>query len=258
MNQYTNAYIGIQFPLQGLEINKEEDDWVVLKHPNEEAYLSVRFSNQFFTTQDEAEAYIQKEIQSIADANLLNQMLGIKRKGDDIVTASYIQYINNITHLVYIGIKLLHDYSGYWYMSVTKDEVMADLGEPIFMNAKKIERTEFGSADKATVNKLSNRTLKYMHSYNSNWGAGGGTSTQKSFILHADRSFRYQYSSVVSLGSMGGSTSEDEGWGFWEVQKNNEGNVLVFRWHLKGISAYQLQWGDPGIVYLGEEKYLFI
>jgi len=256
MSQYTNSYLGIQFPLQGLEVFKENDGWVVLKKdPNEDAFLSVQFCNQFFSSQDEAEAYIQKEIQLVADANDLYQLLGINRKGTDTVTGVFSQYINNVTHLVYIGIKLLPGNNGYYYMAVTNNDALADLCDPIFMNSKKIERTEFGKDDKATESRLTDHTLKYLHSYNSNWGSGGGTNTQKSYTLHGDHSFRYQYSSVVSLGSMGGSTSRDEGCGFWEVQKNNEGSILVLRWHLKAVSAYQLQWGEPGIIYIGEEKY---
>jgi hypothetical protein len=257
MDKYTNSYLGIQFPLQGLAVVKENDGWVVLKKdPNEDAFLSIQFCNQFFSSPDEAEAYIQKEIQLVADANQLYQLIGINRIEADTVTGVFSQYINNVTHLVYIGIKFLPGNNGYYYMAVTNNDAMAVLCEPIFMHTKKTDRTEFGKDDKATEGKLINHTLKYLHSYNSNWGSGGGTSTQKSFTLHADQSFRYQYSSVVSLGSMGGSTSQDEGWGFWEVQKNKEGSILVLRWHLKSISAYQLQWGEPGIIYLGEEKYL--
>jgi hypothetical protein len=257
MDKYTNAYLGIQFPLEGLQVSKENEGWVVLnRDPNEEAFLSVQFCNQFFASVDEAEAYIQNEIQLVANANDLSQVLGVNKKGTDTVTGAFIQFINNVTHFVFIGLKFLPGYKGYYFMGVTNDDAMADLCEPIFMKTKMIERTEFGQTDKTTENKLVNHTLKYLHSYNSNWGSGGGTSTQKSFTLHADHSFRYQYSSVVSLGSMGGSTSKDEGWGFWEVQKNSDASILVLRWHLKSVSAYQLQWGDPGIIYLGEERYL--
>ena len=151
---------------------------------------------------------------------------------------------------------MLPELTGYYYMAVTNNDELAGYCESIFLTTKQIARTGLGTGDKTTESKLINHTLKYMHAYNSNGGSGGGTSTQKSFTLHADHSFRYSYSSVVSLGSMGGGTSQDEGWGMWEVQKNKENPVLILRWHLKAVSAYQLQWGEPGIIYLSGEKYL--
>lgn len=257
MTEYTNGDLGVRFPLQGLQIANENEGWVVLKkNINDEAFLSILFTHQFFASQDEANAYIQNEVQKVADANDLCQLIGVNKKGDDVVTGAWSQYINNVTHLVYLGIKMQPGYKGYFYMAVTNNDELAGYCEPIFLAAKQTPGTEVGPGDKTVENKLMNHTLKYMHSYNSNWGSGGGTSTQKSFTLHADHFFRYSYSSVVSLGNMGGGTSQDEGWGMWEVQKNNDVPVLILRWHLKAISAYQLQWGEPGIIYLGEEKYL--
>jgi Txe/YoeB family toxin of Txe-Axe toxin-antitoxin module len=255
MTDYTNADLGIKFPLQGLQIANENDGWVVLKKdPHDNAFLSILFTNQFFASQDEGEAYIQNEIQKVG--NDLYQVVGVNRKGKDTVTGVWSQYINNVTHLVYIGLKILPDHKGYYYMAVTNNDELAEQCEPIFLNAKQIARSEVGPVDKPTENKLMNHTLKYLHAYNSNWGSGGGTSTQKSFTLHADHSFRYSFSSVVSMGSMGGGTSEDGGWGMWEVQKNTDTCVLVLRWHLKPVSAYRLEWGEPGIIYLSGEKYL--
>jgi hypothetical protein len=120
----------------------------------------------------------------------------------------------------------------------------------------KLQEQNWDLLTKGTENKLVNHTLKYVHSYHSNWGSGGGTSTQKSFTIHADHSFRCSYSSVVSPGNMAGGTSQDEGWGMWKVQESNKIPVLILRWHLKPVSAYHLQWGEPGIIYLAEEKYL--
>ena len=257
MTDYTNGDLGIKFPLQGLQIVNENEGWVVLKkNINEEAFLSVLFTHQFFASQDEAAAYLQNEVQKVADANDLCQLISINKKGDDLVTGAWSQYINNVTHLVYVGIKMQPNYKGYYYMAVTNNDELAGYCEPIFLATKQIARTELGPADKTAEKKLINHTLQYMHSYNSNWGSGGGTSTQKSFALHADHSFRYSYSSVVSLGSMGGGTSQDEGWGMWEVQKSNDTPILILRWHLKPVSAYPLQWADQGIIYVGEEKYL--
>ena len=257
MNDHTNADLGLSFSLQGLHITNENEGWIVLKKDvNDNAFLSILFTSQFFSSLDEAETYIQNEIQKVADANDLCEMAGINKKGNDTLTGAWSQYINNITHLVYIGIKMLPNFTGYYYMAVTNNDELARYCEPIFLTAKQITRTALGPADKTTESKLMNHTLKYMHAYNSNWGSGGGTSTQKSFTLHADHSFRYSYSSVVSLGSMGGGTSQDEGWGMWEVQKNNDTSVLILRWHLKPVSAYQLQWNEPGNISLGGERYL--
>jgi len=258
MTEYKNDDIGIKFPLHGLQIANENEGWVVLKKDvNDTAFLSILFTSQFFSSIDEAEAYIKNEMQKVADANDLYQVVGVNRRGNDTVTGAWSQYFNNVTNLVYIGIKKMPDNKGYYYMAVTNNDELAEYCEPTFLNAKQIARAEAGAADKTTEGKLSNHTLKYMHSYNSNWGSGGGTSSQKSFTLHADHSFRYSYSSVVSMGSMGGGTSQDEGWGMWEVQKNNAGiPVLILRWHLKAVTAYQLQWGDPGIIFLEGERYL--
>lgn len=257
MTEYTNGDLGVRFPLQGLQVANENEGWVVLKtNVNDEAFLSILLTHQFFTSQDEAYAYIQSEVQKLADTNDICQLIGINKTGADIVTGAWSQYINNVTHLVYVGVKILPNQKGYYYMAVTNNDELARYCEPIFMAAKQTARTKLGPADKTTEKVLINHTLQYMHSYNSNWGSGGGTSTKKSFTLHADHSFRYSYSSVVSLGSMGGGTSQDEGWGMWEVQKNKDIPVLILRWHLKPVSAYQLQSGEPGIVYLGEEKYL--
>jgi hypothetical protein len=257
MTEFTNSDIGVKFPLNGLQIVNENEGWVVLKKDvKDNAFLSVLFTHHFFSSQDEAVAYIQNEIQKVADANDLYHLTGINKKGDDIVTAVWSQYINNVTHLVYIGIKILADHKGYYYMAVTNNDELAGFGESIFLHTVLITRTGIGSIDKATEKKLASHTLKYMHVYSSHWGSGGGTSTERSYTLHPDHSFRYSYSSVVSFGSMGGSTSEDEGWGMWEVQKNNNIVFLLLRWHLKPVTAYQLEWGEPGIVFLGGEKFL--
>ncbi len=256
MKYYTNQHIGIKFPLQGLEINKDEEGWLVLTHPSEEAFLSIQFCFQFFASLEEIEEYIQKEIQLVADANNLVQFTKTERKGNDTVTASYFQYIENISHFVFIGVKQLTNNSGYWYMAVTKDEAMSEFCESIFLNTQIIEPSAIGVPDKVTGNKLNNHTLKFLQSYNSNWGSGGGTSTEKDFTLQPDRTFRYNYNSVVSLGSPGGNTSQDNGWGFWEIQKNNEGSFLVLSWHLKGLSVYSIQWDEPGVLFLDGEKYL--
>lgn len=256
MKNYTNHDIGIQFPFNNLEFFKDAEGWLVLKHPDEEAYLSIQFTNQFFTSPEETEQYIQNEIQLVANANDLVQSNGVSRQGDDTITATYFQYIDNISHLVFIGVKLLPGNNGYWYMAVTKDEVLTEFCEAIFSNTITIDKTTTGKKDISTEIKFAGHTIKYLSSYNSNWGSGGGTSTEKSFKLFEDRSFRYHYKSVVSFGSLGGNTSQDTGWGFWEIQKNNEGIFLVLRWHLKGNSVYKIEWGEPGIVFLDGEKYL--
>ena len=256
MNTYKNSQIGIELPLQGLEIYKEEDRWLVLKNPGQEAYLSIQFSFHFFMLLEEVEDYIQKEMQLLADSNDLVQFNSMNRHGDDTVTANFFQFIDNISHLVYMGIKLLPDHKGYYYMAVTKDETMTDYCESLFLKTKYISSKKSEQTDKSTKNKLSNHTLKYMSSYNSNWGSGGGTSTEKFYTLYADHSFKYEYRSVISFGSMGGNTSQDNGWGFWEVLKNKEGIFLVLRWHMKGMTVYQLEWGEPGILFLDNEKWL--
>jgi len=258
MRNYTNQDMGIQFPLNDLEVFKDDEGWIVLKHPDAEtdAFLSVQFTNQYFNSLDETEQYILNEIQLVANANDLVQSNGVNRLNDDTITATYFQYIENISHLVFIGVKLLPGNNGFWYMAVTKDEVLTEFCESIFNSVESIDKTSIGQADTSTEKKLKGHTLKFLSSYNSNWGSGGGTSTEKSFRLFEDHSFRYQYSSIVSFGSLGGNTSQDEGWGFWETQKNNEGIFLLLRWHLKGNTAYKLEWGEPGIVFLDGEKYL--
>lgn len=257
MSDHSVSDIGIKFPLQDLQVANENEGWVVLKKDvNDNGFLSVLFTNHFFTSQNEAEAYIQNEIQKVADANDLYQLVGVNKKGNDTVTGVWSQYINNVTHLVYVGIKVLPGHNGYYYMAVTNNDELAGYCESIFLNAKQNAKTEWGSIDKSTEKKLADHTLKYMHGYNSNWGSGGGTSTEKSYTLRADHSFSYSYSSVISFGSMGGGTSQDEGWGMWEAQNNNGASFLVLRWHLKPISVYQLQWGEPGIIFLEGEKFL--
>jgi hypothetical protein len=256
MNLYTISNPGIQFPLQQLEVYKEEDGWIVLRRPAEDIYLSVQFCNHFFSSVTEAEAYLKKEIQVITDAGDLYHFTGFHKPDKDTITAIYFQYINNITHMVFVGVKCLAGNNGYWYMAVTKDEMMTEYCEPIFLNSKRINEAPVGQKDKITESKLANHTLKYMSAYNSDWGSGGGMSTEKFFSLSPDNSFKYRYSSVVSFGSLGGNTSQDEGWGFWEIQQNREGRYLVLRWHLKGNSVYNIQLGEPGIIFLGNEKYL--
>lgn len=257
MPEYTNADPALKVSLQDLKVASENEGWIVLKKDvNDSAFLSILFTNQYFSSQEEAESYLQNEIQKVEDANDLCQLIGINRTGNDTVNAAWSQYLNNVTHLVYAGIKMAPNYKGYYYMAVTNNDELAGFCEPIFLSAKQIAPNKSRPADKSTENKLVNHTLQYMHAYNSNWGSGGGTSTQKSFTLHADHSFRYSYSSVVSMGSLGGGTSREEGWGMWEVQTNNNRPVLILRWHLKPVSAYRLQWGDQGIIYLEGEKYL--
>lgn len=256
MLTYKNSQIGIELPISGLEIYKEEDRWLVLKSPGQEAYLSIQVSFQFFNSLEEIENYIQKEIQLLADSNDLVQFNSMNRHGIDSVTAIFFQYIDNISHLVCLGFKLLPDHRGYYYKAVTKDESMTDYCEPLFFQIKKLSTQNDMLTDKPTENKLVNHTLKYFSSYNSNYGSGGGTSTEKFFVLYPDHSFKYEYRSVISFGSLGGNTSQDDGWGFWEVQKNKEGSFLVLRWHLKGMTFYQLEWGEPGILFLDNEKWL--
>lgn len=257
MNHYDLPYLGIRVPLFDLQVYKDDDGWLVLQKPGTEFYLSVRFSNHFFTTLDEAEASIQNEIKIAADANDLYQVVGINKSGNDTVTGIFSQYINNTTHLVYNAIRLLPVNEGYWYMAVTKDEDMVNYCETIFQQAQKSKPQIAGSPDAATAKKLAGHTLQYLHAYNSGYGSGGGMSTQQSFELFADGSFRYKYESLVSFGSLGGgNTSRDSGWGMWELQKNNEGSFLVIRWHLKAVSVYALKWGEPGIIFLNDEKYL--
>ena len=255
MKVYTNSFIGIELPLQNLEIYKDESPWLVLKHPSQEAYLSIQFCFQFFRSLEEIEEYFQKEIQLVADAGNLVQFNEIKRYGKDAVVATYFQYIDNISHYVFMTAKLIPDQSGYWYLAVTKNEIMTDYCEPLMHQIKKTESDSIGTRDKLTEKKLCNHTLKYLSSYNSNWGSGGGTSSQKFFTLYSDSSFKYEYSSVISFGSMGGDTSRDDGWGMWNIQKNNNDLFLILRWHLKGISVYKLEWGEPGILFLDGEKY---
>ena len=257
MSDYVNADIGISFPLYGLHVANENEGWVALKKDiSHEAFISIFFANHFFNKTEECESFIQTELQKVADANDLHQLVGINKQSNETVTGCWSQYINNVTHLVYAAFRVLPGYKGFYYMAVTNSDELSQYCESIFLNTKQIAKAELGPIDDTTERKLANHTLKYFHGYNSNWGAGGGSSTQQSFTLHADHSFRYSYSSVMSFGSMGGSTSQDEGWGMWEVQNNNGNSVLILRWHLKAVTAYPLQWGEPGIVYLGDEKYI--
>ena len=255
MKNYINSQIGIELPVQNLEIYKDESPWLILKQPNQEAYLSIQFCFHFFTSPEEIEEYFQKEIQLVADAGNLVQFIEMKRYGNDTVVATYFQYIDNISHFVYMAAKLLPEQAGYWYLAITKDEIMTDYCEPLLQQIKKTKPEVIGSREKTIENKLSNHTIKYLSSYNSNWGSGGGTSSQKFFTLYSDSSFKYEYSSVISFGSMGGDTSRDDGWGMWNIQKNNNDLFLILRWHLKGISVYKLEWGEPGILFLDGEKY---
>ena len=257
MNYYDLPYLGIRVPLFDLQLYKDDDGWVVLQKPGTEFYLSVKFANHFFNTPEEAEASIQQEIKIAADSNDLYQVVGINRTGNDTVTGIFSQYINNTTHLVHNAIRLAPGNEGYWYMAVTKDEDMVTYCESIFKQVQKTKPVIVGNIDTTTTKKLAGHTLQYLHSYNSGYGSGGGMSTQQSFQLFTDGSFRYQYESLVSFGSLGGgNTSRDKGWGMWELQKNDEGSFLVLRWHLKSSTVYELRWGEPGIIYLNNEQYL--
>ena len=254
MKMYTNRELGIEFPLQDLEVYNVEGGWIVLKHPVEETFLSIKFCNHFFGSPEEVEEYIKKEIQLVADAKDLQEIIGINRKNKDTIIAIYTQLISKIAHWVYIGVKLDGEENSYWYMAVTKDESMNGFCESIFLNSKNIPASIFGHLDKTAEEKFKNRVLHHVNTYNSDW-VNGETSTEKSFHLNADNSFKYTYSNMVSIGNLDENTNFDEGWGKWEIQNYNDNTALVLKWHLKGITTYQMKWEEPGIVYLDNERF---
>lgn len=58
-------------------------------------------------------------------------------------------------------------------------------------------------------------------------GSHASSSTEQSWHFCSDRSYAYHYESVISLGSLGGSTSSDNHDGTWSVADGNNGLLLM-------------------------------
>lgn len=255
MKNFTDPHAGVQTSLQGLTVQSEQDGWTILQNSSGD-HLSFRFSFHFFTEARQVIAYMQDEVQKIAGSNDLAGDEGLQQAGDDSIMAVYYQYIDNTSHMVVMAAKLVAGRPGIFYMGVTKSAAMTGPCRQLFLDAKPITMTRHGKRDARTEELLAEHTLRYLHAYSSNTYGGGGTSTDKSFSLFKDGSFRYSYASVVSMGSLGGSTSQDAGTGTWQVQKNEDAGFLVLYWHLGGTAVYRLEQGEPGIVFLDGERYL--
>jgi hypothetical protein len=255
MKNFTDNITGVQTSLQGLTIQKQNEGWTVLQNVNED-FLSFRFSFHFFNEQQQITDYMQNEVQQIANSNDLAGHEGFQYPDDNSVMTIYYQYIDNVSHMVVMAAKIVEGRPGIFYIGVTKSESMIDACRQLFLDAKTIDIAQTGKKDAVTEKKLSNYKLRYLHGYTSNTTGGGGMSTDKSFSLFDDHSFRYYYASVMSMGSLGGRTSEDNGFGTWQVQKDSESSYLVLYWHLGNQAVFRLEWGEPGIIFLNGEKYL--
>lgn len=255
MKDYHNPYIGVRFPLSGFSIAGEQDGWVVLQHDSG-GNVSVRVVNHFFTSPEELQQYMQQEIEKLSAQGDLVQFQESRQLDDQSFVMSHFQYIQDVSHLVITGCRLLKNRPGFIMNVVTKDEGMIEYCQPLFEKAESDEPYRVGKADEKTMELLRDRNLRYMHAYTSNWGSGGGTSTEQSFSFFRDQSFKYQYSNMASFGSLGGSTSRDEGAGSWTIEKDKTGMLhLILLWHLGGTSDYELKNTEPGIFYLNNDKY---
>ncbi len=255
MKNFTDPNVGVQTSLNGLTVQNEKDGWSVLQNAAGD-HLSVRFSFHFFNDLQQISAYLQNEVQQIAAGNDLAGDEGLQQLGNDSVMAVYYQYIDNTSHLVVLAAKIIPGRPGILYMGVTKSEALTGPCRQLFHDAKPAAMAETGKNDAKTAKQLANHMLRYMHGYTSNTSGGGGTSTDKSFSLFEDGSFRYSYASVVSMGSLGGGTSRNEGFGTWQVQKDGQTPCLVLYWHLGSVGVYRLEWGEPGNIFLDGERYL--
>ncbi|MGQ0739006.1 MAG: hypothetical protein ACT4OJ_08120 [Bacteroidota bacterium] len=255
MKNFTDQNIGVQTPLGGLTIQNEQDGWTILQNSAAD-YLSFRFSFHFFSDLQQIAAYMQNEVQQIANSNDLAGDEGLQQLGNDSVMAVYYQYIDNTSHMVVIAAKLIAGRPGIFYIGVTKSEAMTGPCKQLFLDAAPAAMVQTGKKDAKTEKQLADHTLRYMHGYSSNTYGGGGTSTDKSFSLFKDGSFRYSYASVVSMGSLGGGSSRNEGFGIWQVQKDGQSPCLVLQWHLGNVGIYRLEWGEPGIILLDGERWL--
>jgi len=245
----------VQTPLHELHIQKEQDGWTVVE-TNAGEYLSFRFSYHFFDSLQQIAAYMQNEIQQIADSHDWAGEEGLQQLDNDGMMAVYYQYIDNVSHMVVMAARLLTDRPGIFYIGVTKSESMTHSCRQLFLGAKPAPMTATGQREPKTEKQLAGRILRYLDAYTSNTYGGGGTSTDKSFSLFEDGSFRYAYASMVSMGSFGGSTSRNEGYGCWEIRKEGQQIFLVLRWHLESMGMYRLEWGNAGVVHLDNEKFL--
>ncbi|NOT50563.1 MAG: hypothetical protein HOP10_04740 [Chitinophagaceae bacterium] len=255
MKNFTDPKTGVQTSLQGFTIQNQNEDWTVLQNDSGDL-LSFRFSFHFFYEQQQITDYMQNHLQQISDSNDLAGNEGIQYPDEDSVMFIYYQFIDNVSHMVVMAAKIIEGRPGLFYMGITKSESMTGACSQLFLDAKTIDIAESGKKDTTSEKKLSNRILRYMHGYTSNTTGGGGSGIDKSFSLFEDHSFRYSYASVMSMGSFGGSTSQDEGFGTWQVQKDSGSPYLILYWHLGGRVVYRLEWGDPGIIFLNGERYL--
>lgn len=255
MNLFKDSLLGIQTPLGQLSVQNQQDGWTVLQNSAGE-YLSFRFNFHFFSDLQQITGYMHNEIQQIANSNDLAGEEGLQQPDDNTIMAVYYQFIDNVSHLVVMAARLMQDRPGIFYMGVTKSESMADACRQIFLMARPIAIEQPGKKDPQTEGQLAGYKLRYMDSYSSNTYGGGGTSTEKSFSLYADRSFSYSYASVVSMGGLGGGTSRNQGMGQWEIRKDGISLFLLFHWHLGNTGLFRLEWGQQGTVFLDSERYL--
>lgn len=254
MNLFTDPLTGVQTPLGQLQVQNQQDGWTVLQNSAGD-YLSFRFSFHFFSDLQQVTAYMQNELQQIANSNDLAGEEGLRQVDNNSMMAIYYQYIDNVSHMVTMAARLVSGRPGIYYMGVTKSQSMTDACQQLFLAASPVAIEEPGKADLQAETKLSGRLLRYMDSYSSNTYGGGGTSTEKSYSLFADNSFSYSHASVVSMGSLGGSTSRNEGLGSWSVRKEGAALFLLFRWHLGSTGIVRLEWGQQGTVLLDGERY---
>jgi hypothetical protein len=255
MKNFTDPNTGVQTSLQGLTIQDQNESRTVLQNDIGDI-LSFRFSFHFFNDREQIAVHIENEIQQVARNNDLAGSEGLQYPDENTVTGIYYQFIDNVSHMVLMAAKIVEDRPGIFYVGVTRSESMIDACKQLFFDVKPIPIEQEGKKDAVTEKKLSGHKLRYMHGYTSNTSGGGGMSTDKSFSLFNDHSFRYSYSSVVSMGSLGGSTSENNGVGTWQAQKDDRSFYLILYWHLGSRGVFRLEWGDPGVLFLDGEKYL--
>jgi hypothetical protein len=123
MKNFTDPNIGVQTSLGGLTVQNEQDGWTVLQNAAGD-HLSFRFSFHFFNDLQQIVDHLQNEVQQIAAGNDLAGDEGLQQLGNDSVMAVYYQYIDNTSHMVVLGAKIVPGRPGILYMGVTKSEAL--------------------------------------------------------------------------------------------------------------------------------------
>ncbi|WP_373493623.1 hypothetical protein [Aquiflexum sp.] len=130
-------------------------------------------------------------------------------------------------------------------------------------NSLKFSEIDTSSLLEEWKQKLNNRALNYMSSYNSNDSRGyGGTSARRKISLCGNGQFSYSSSSSINIdvgGAFGNSSSKDSGSGSWNVENDGPaGAKLVLRFQDGRVWEYSLGINDKGNTILNGERYFNI